>query len=158
MIFKTVNSKLEKASYDIEIKNIDLANGHWGSEKKIQEFLDQIEVFSYDKEKLDKNLVLHALRLIKGNIRIKELKFYRIPEENKIILMAVTNVPKFKDFSAFSREMSITFKKDKFAFSIVEVLSEEFDLIKKGEQAMPENWKIDEHLTDRINKLKHYQF
>ena len=158
MIFKTVNSKLEKTSYDIEIKNIDLATGHWGSEKRMQEFLDIVENFTYDKETLDKNIVLHALKLLKANIRIKDVKFYRIPEENKIILMAVTHVGKFKDFPTFSREMSITFKKDKFAFSIVEVLDEEFELVKKGEKTIPENWKFDEHLTDRINKLKHYQF
>jgi hypothetical protein len=158
MIFKTVNSKLEKSMYDIEIKNIDLALGHWGSEKKIQDFLDIVENYTYDKETLNKNIVLHSLSLLRDNIRIKEMKFYRIPEENKIVLLAVTHVAKMKDFPMFSREMSITFKKEKFAFSIVEILDEEFELIKKGEKTIPENWKYDELLTERFDKLKTYQF
>ena len=156
MIFKTVNAKLEKTSYDIEIKNIDLAPGHWGSEKKIYDNLDNIENYTYDKGSMDKNLVLHALKLLKMNLRVKDMKFYRIPEENKIILLAVTMVPKFKEFEPFSREMAITFKKEKFAFAIVEILMEEYELIKKGEKTIPANWKVDEALTDRFNKLKEY--
>lgn len=157
MIFKTVNAKIEKRAYDIELKNIDLASGHWGSEKKMADYLDTIENFTYDKEAMNKNLVLHALKLMKENYRIKDMKFYRIPEENKIILLAVTNVGKFKDFEMFSREMSITFKGEKFAFAIVELLVQEYELITKGEKTIPETWKLDDQLTDRFNKLKHYQ-
>lgn len=156
MIFKTVNTKIEKTTYDIEIKNIDLASGHWGSEKKVAEFLDTVENFTYDKESLDKNIVLHALKLMKANPRVKDMAFYRIPAENKIILLAITHVPKFKEFDTFSREMSITFKRDKFAFSVVEVLDQENELIKKGEKKIPETWVLDEPLTNRYNKLKFY--
>jgi hypothetical protein len=158
MIFKTVNAKLEKTAYDIEIKNIDLASGHWGSEKKIFDYLDGVEVFTYDKDTLNKNIVLHALMLLKENVRIKDLKFYRVPDENKIILLASTSVAKFKEFETFSREMTISFKKDKFAFSIVEILPEETEQIKKGEKKIPESWVLDETLTARFNKLRHYQF
>jgi hypothetical protein len=156
MIFKTVNAKIEKTAYDIDIKNIDLATGHWGSEKKIVDFLDTVENFTYDKETLNKNLILHALKFMKGNLRVKDVKFYRIPEENKIVLLAITNVPKFKEFETLSREMTISFKKDRFAFSIVELLSEELEEIKEGKKALPESWKADDQLTDRFNKLKHY--
>lgn len=156
MIFKTVNSKIEKTAYEIDIKNIDLATGHWGSEKKIVEFLDTVENFTYDKETLNKNLILHALKFMKGNLRVKDVKFFRIPEENKIVLLAVSNVSKFKEFEPFSREMTISFKKDKFAFSIVELLTEEYDEVKEGKRTLPESWKIDDALTDRFNKLKHY--
>jgi len=156
MIFKTINSRIEKSSYDAEIKNIDLAPQHWGSEKKIFNYLDTVENFTYDKETLNKNLVLHALHLLKDNLRIKDMKFYRIPEENRVILFVVSNIGKFKEFEMFSREMSINFKKDKFAFSIIEVLKEENELIKKGEKTIPANWVLDETLTDRFNKLKEY--
>ena len=157
MIFKTVNTKIEKTAYEINIKNIDLATGHWGSEQKIAEYLDNIETFSYDKDSYNKNIILHALKLMKGNVRVKDIKFYRIPEENKLILLVISNVAKFKDFNIFSREMSITFKKDKLAFAIIEILNDEAEQIKKGEKSIPENWKFDEQLTDRFNKLKHYQ-
>jgi len=156
MIFKTVNTKIEKSTYDIEIKNIDLAPQHWGSEKAIVNYLDTVENFTYDKETLNKNLVLHALHLLSDNVRIKDMKFYRIPEENRVILFVVSNIGNFKDFEMFSREMSINFKKDKFAFSIIEILMKENELIKKGEKTIPANWVLDEQLTDRMNKLKEY--
>ena len=158
MIFKTVNSKIEKTSYDIELKNIDLSTGHWGSEKKMIDYLDAVESFTYDKETLDKNIVLHSLKILKDNVRVKDVKFYRIPEENKIILLAITNVGKFKEPELFTREMSISLKKDRFSFAIIELLKDEYEQIEKGEKAIPENWKLDEYLTGRINKLKHYQF
>jgi|SRR5271170_4704653 len=156
MIFKTVNANLDKASYNAEIKNIDLAPGHWGNEKKMFDYLDSVETFSYDKESFNKNIVLHALKLMKDNVRVKDVVFYRIPEENKLILMAVTDVAKFKDFDLFSREMSITFKREKFVFSIIEILDDENALIKKGEKKIPENWVLDEILTNRFSKLKYY--
>lgn len=158
MIFRTINHKIEKKSYDIELKNIDMASGHWGNEKTMTSYLDEIESFAYDKETFDKNLVIHALKLLKHNVRIEDVKFYRIPEENKIILCAVTDVPKFKEFDTFTREMSILLKREKLSFSIVEVLHDENELIKKGEKIIPENWKFDEKLTARFEKLKHYQF
>ena len=157
MIFKTVNSKIKKTAYDIDIKNIDLANGHWGSEKKIAAYLDIVENFLYEKDSFDRNMVLHALKLMKENRRIKDLAFYTIPEENKLILLATTEVNKFKEFDTFSREMTIAFKKDKFTFSIVELLYKEADEIKAGTKKLPENWRLEERMTDRINKLKHYQ-
>lgn len=158
MIFKTLNSKIEKSSYEINIKNIDLALEHWGSESKIVGFLDTIENFIFDKDTFNKNIILHSLKLLKNNIRIKDILFYKIPEENKIILLAITEVKKMKNFELFSREMTISFKKEKFIFSIVEILDEEYDLIKKGEKSIPGTWKIEEQLTNRFAKLRHYQF
>lgn len=157
MIFKTINAKLEKSSYNAEIKNIDLASGHWGSEKKVFEYLDEIETFSYDKSSFDKKLVLHALKLLKENPRISDMKFYRVPEENRIILLCSTKVTKFKDVDIFQREMAIALKRDKLSFSIIEILPEESEQLKKGEKTIPESWKLDEQMTDRLNKLKHYQ-
>lgn len=156
MIFRTVNTKIEKPAYDINIKNIDLASGHWGSEKKMIDYLDSIEGLIYDKDSLNKNLVLHALELMKSNVRIKDMKFYRIPEENRVVLLAVSHVGKMKEFEMFTREMSIDFKRQRFAFSIIEILLEENELIKKGEKTIPANWQLDEQLTDRFAKLKYY--
>jgi len=156
MIFKTVNTKLEKTSYEIDIKNIDLASHHWGSEKRIFEYLDQVENFLFEKDTFNKKIVLHAIKLMKDNHRILDIKFYRIPEENRLILLATTAVHAFKPFETFSREMSITFKKEKFAFAIIELLEKEAEDIKNGEKAIPANWQLDEQLTDRFNKLKEY--
>lgn len=156
MIFKTVNSKIEKNSYDIVIKNIDLASHHWGNEKRIAEYLDTIENLFFDKDTFDRKIVLHAIKLMKDNHRILDVKFYRVPEENHLILLATTAVPKFKEFDLFSREMSIHLKKEKFAFSIIELLEKEAEEIKEGKKTIPANWQFDERLTDRINKLKEY--
>lgn len=156
MIFKTVNSTLEKTAYNIDIKNIDLAPEHWGSEKQIFSFLDEIENFMYNKETFDKNLILHSIKLLKNNIRVEDAKFYRIPEENKLILAVFTAVSNFKNFDSFSREMSISFKREKFSFSIIEIIKEETKKIKTGELIIPETWKLDEKLTDRMIKLKEY--
>lgn len=158
MIFKTINNTISKSAYDINIKNIDLASEHWGSEKKMTDYLDTVENFTYEKETLNKNLVLHALKLYKDNIRIKDIKIYRIEEENKMILLVSSEIGKMKDFETFSREMSITFKKDKFAFSIIEILPHDVEQIKKGEKTIPANWKFDERLTGKLNVLKNYEF
>lgn len=156
MIFKTVNATIEKGSYDIIIKNIDLASHHWGNEKRIAEYLDVVENLLFDKDTFNRQIVLHAIKLAKANHRVMDVKFYRIPEENRLILLATTAVPKFKEFDTFSREMTINFKKEKFAFSIIELLDKEAEEIKKGEKAVPANWQFDEQLTDRFNKLKEY--
>lgn len=156
MIFKTVNLNIEKAAYDINIKNIDLAQGHWHSEGRMVDFLDGLEVLVYEKDTIDKKLVLNALQLKKDNLRIKDMKFYRIPEEHRIVLFVVSNIAKFKEPEIFTREMSITLKRHKFAFSIIEVLVEENELIKKGEKTIPANWVLDETLTARWQKLKEY--
>jgi ubiquinone/menaquinone biosynthesis C-methylase UbiE len=156
MIFKTINAKIEKGSYDIVIKNIDLASHHWGNEKKIAEYLDMVENLLFEKDTFDRKIVLHAIRLMKENHRVLDVKFYRIPEENKLILLATTAVHAFKPFDTFSREMSITFKKEKFSFAIIELLEKEAEEIKKGDKVIPDSWQFEERLTDRFNKLKDY--
>lgn len=156
MIFKTVNATINKTAYDIDIKNIDLSSGHWGSEKQIAAYLDPIETFLYNKETFDKNLMLHTAKIVKENRRISSIAFYRIPEENKLIMLATTEVARFKDFGTFSREMTINFKKEKFVFSIVELLYKEAEEVKAGTKKLPETWQLDEALTSRFTKLKDY--
>lgn len=156
MIFKTVNSKLEKTAYTTEIKNINLATYHWGSEKNIQSYLDEVENFLYNKETFNKNIILHAIKLMKGNHRVLDAKFYRIPEENKLILLTTTAVQKFKEVETFAREMNIQFKREKFSFAIVELLEKEAEEIKAGTKTIPANWVLDEPLTSRLDKMKHY--
>src|SRR5580698_5516867 len=104
MIFKTVNSSINKTTYEINIKNIDLAAHHWGSEKHIAAYLDEVETLYLNKETFDKKIVLHAISLMKANHRVLDVKFYRIPEENKLILLTTSAVGKMKDFEMFSRE------------------------------------------------------
>ena len=158
MIFKTVNQTINKTAYDINIKNIDLAAYHWGSERHIADYLDQIENMLPDKDNFNKNIVLHAIKLLKENHRVLDMKFYRVPDENKLILLTTTDVGKFKDPETFTREMSITFKHDKFSFSVIEILKKEGEEIKAGTKAIPANWVLDEALTSRWAKLKEYAF
>jgi len=158
VIFKTVNHKVEKPSYNINIANIDMAGGHWNSEKYICDFFDAIENFLYEPESLDRNLILHSLKLLKDNKRIDDMKFYRLPAENKLILLVSTDTLKFKEVPVFEREMSISFKRDKFIFSIVELIGDDCKLLKDKEKSIPISWEFDEKLTGKLNKLKHIQF
>lgn len=158
-LFKTINTTINKPSYDISIKNIDASNIHWGSEKSIISALDEIENLYIDKENFNKKIVLFALDMKKYNQRIEDIKFYRIPEQNKLIILAITNVKKFKDVVPFKREMNITLKKQgNFSFSIIELLEDENKALKKEEKGVPENWQLDEALTARFNKLKGYSW
>jgi hypothetical protein len=157
MIFKTVNSKIEKTAYDITIKNIDLSGGHWGSEKEIINYLDEIDSFSYDEATFTKNIILHALRLKKENFRIKNLEFYRIPEENKLIILATTMVARMKEVPPFEREFNIQLKRNsKLCFSIIELLEIDRKDLEKDGKGVPANWIVDEYLTTRYGRLKEY--
>jgi len=156
-IFRTINTSIEKPAYNITIANMDCSTDHWGNEKQIFDGLSSTELFFYDQENLNKNWVLLALKIIKANPRIKDLKFYRIKEENKLILLAISEVPKFKEVELFKREMLIDFKKIGSKFSIIEVLSKEIEDWQKEGKTVHENWVLDEYLTDRFNKLKGYQ-
>lgn len=157
MIFRTVNDTYEKPSYKIEIKNIDMAGWHWSSEKEMYSWFDEIENFLHDKDTFNKQLVLHILALLKAFHRIKDIKIYRIPAENKIILLVMSEVGKFKSPELFTREMSIVFKREKFALSIIEIVKQEFEAWKKAEGKVPEGWELDEKMTDKIKMLKEYQ-
>lgn len=154
-VFKTLNSTIEKSAYTIKIANIDASAYHWGSEKQIACYLDEVENFLYDKENFDKNMILHAIELVKSNTRIQDLKFYSIPENNEMLLLATTNVRKFKETDPFSRKISIEFKKHKFVFSIIEVLEEEK---KQKDFAIPSNWKLEEKLQRRFSLMNNYAF
>lgn len=157
IIFHSVNKKIEKPSYDIEIKNINISGEHWGSEKSIVSFLEEIEGMLYDKENFQKNMVLHTLSLY-NNPRTQNLVFYTIPEENKIILLSTNQMRAFKEDEFLSREISIVFKKQKFAFSIIEIVEKEEKEITEGKKIIPTAWVFDEYMNKRINKLKHYNF
>jgi|ERR1019366_562709 hypothetical protein len=157
IIFKTADVKIEKPAYDITVKNVNISGEHWGSEKFIVSFLEEIEGMLYNKEDFQKNMVLHTLSLY-NNPRTTNLVFYTIPEENKTILLSTNQIKNFKDVDFLSREISIVFKKQKFAFSIIEILEKEEKEINEGKKAIPVNWIFDEYMNKRINKLKHYQF
>src|SRR5271166_5860566 len=157
MIFKTISSKLEKPNYDISINNIDCAYGHWGDENKIIAHMSKVEDFIYDSDKLDENVLSHCLGLVKANRRIKNIRFFRIPDENKIICLALSEVHRFKKPEILSREMNITFKKKKFSFSIIELLEDEEKEMKKDGKAMPDSWQSDEKLNKRFDMLKNFQ-
>lgn len=154
-VFKTLNSTIEKSAYTIKIANIDACGNHWGSEKQIASALDDIENYRLDKENFDKNMLLFAIAVKNSNPRITKLQFYTIPEEDKLIFLATTDVRKFHDAPLFSREISISFKREKFSFALIEVLEEE----KKQEGfAIPPNWKPEERMQKRFGIMANYAF
>lgn len=157
-VFKTLNATIEKPSYTIDIKNIDHSDNHWGPEKRIMEYFDSIDTFLYQPDKLNKNIITHVLKLLKSNPRIEDIKFYKIPEENKLILLVYSDVREFNKYEIFSKEISAKFKKDNFKFSIIEILKSDMEELKAGAKTIPEHWKLDEELTNRLNKYKYYDF
>ena len=156
MIFKTVNATIEKKAYNVYIKNIDLAMGHWWGEKEIVNFFDEIETLLHNEDDFQKNFTMLVCDLVKYNRRIEDLKFFDVPEENRVVVCAFTKVKKFKEFDTFSREMSGFFKHQKKTFSIVEIIFEEWEEIKKGEKKFPENWKPNEYMQSKFDKLKDF--
>lgn len=153
-VFKTSNLEIEKRSYKITIKNIDLSSDHWGSEKDITTFLDDVESFTFDKDTFNKNILKHALRLTKYTPRLLDLKFFRVENENRLILLATTAVRAFKKVDILSREMSIAFADSKFTFSIIELLEDEVKEMKEKKIELPANWKLDDYLNDRYAMMK----
>jgi hypothetical protein len=150
MIFKTVNSTIEKPSYTITIQNIDLAQGHWGSEKHIVQFLDEIETLYYDRENFQRNLIRHCMGILEYNIRVEEMRFYNT--ETGLVLVCVSDRRNFDEKVAWlDRRMEINLKRENFTFSIVEMLKKEVE----GSQ-VPETWIENVEMNERINRLKNF--
>jgi acyl-CoA synthetase (AMP-forming)/AMP-acid ligase II len=155
-VFKTNNFNVEKTYYTLAAKNIEISSDHWGSEKYITAFFDEVENFLYHPDDFNKKIISHSLNLLKSNRRIKEAAFYRIPDKNQLILAVITEVRKLHDFETFSREITAFYKKNKFSFSIVEIVEEDDKLIKDGKQKIPSDWIFDEKMTDKLDTLKDY--
>jgi len=149
-VFKTVNVEIEKRAYTLKIQNIDLAGDHWGSEKDIVSYLDEVESFTYNKDTFDKSILKHVLALKKYTPRATAIKFFRIPEENKLLVLVSTKVPRFKKVELLSREMSISFSDSKITFAIIELLEEEEKEMKDKKMTLPANWVADDYLNDRF--------
>jgi hypothetical protein len=160
MQFKTLNSKIEKTAYNINIQNIDTAHGHWNGEKQIVAYLDGVEnyLYSTDKNEFNNNIVNHAITLMKDNYRIRDAAFYRIPSENKLILLVTSLVHRFKKPEIFSRAMTIAFNKHKFTFSIVELLEDEEKELLTGKVKMPAAWEKADDLNKRLELMRMIAF
>jgi hypothetical protein len=154
-LFKPLNSTVEKSNYTITIKNQNISNEHWGSEANIVKYLDEIDTFLYDKETSDKRIVKHATELAKYNMRFQEMEFFRVPEENKLILFVVVDAKKFEDNDPFTREINISFKRhNKFSFSIVEIYPDDLKAIKEGTKTFPATWQKDEAMSNKLTTFR----
>lgn len=158
MIFKTINSKVEKPNYTINIQNIDASGDHWGSERDIIEYLTMFENALYEPDTLNDSILTHALTLARVNRRIKNLSFYRIPEENRIVFLARTDIFRFKEPEILSREMSISFNKHKFALSIIELLESEEKILNESKTSFPEKWKFDDTMNKRYGLMSTFLY
>lgn len=153
-VFTTANFEIEKKYYKLSVKNIEISSDHWKNEKFIIAFFDEIENLLYKPEEFDKKIISHSLNLLKSNRRIKEAAFYRIQDKNQLILAVITEVKKLHNFEIFSREITTTYKRGNFSFSIIEIVEEDDNLIKKSEKKIPETWVFDEKMTTKLNTLK----
>jgi hypothetical protein len=153
-IFKHLNSKIEKSSYDITIQNIDASNDHWGNEKDITQFLGEIEGLSYDKDNFDKNLVKHSLAIINYNPRTEDMIFYK--QGRNIVLLTIADRRSFSDVEWLSRRLEINLKRQGFSFIVIEVLKKEYEEVAKGTKTLPETWVLDEDLNKRLSRMKNF--
>jgi hypothetical protein len=150
MIFKTVNSTIEKPSYVITIQNIDLAQDHWGSEKNILRFLDEVETLYYDRENFERNLIRHCMTILEYNIRVDEMRFYNT--KTGLALVCVSDRRNFDPTTPWlSRRMEINLKKERFTFSVVEMLKKEIE-----DSQVPGTWIENAEMNERINRLKSF--
>lgn len=159
-VFRCLNSKVEKPSFTIDIKNIDVCAGHWNSEKEIVEFLTEIENLSYEMETIDRNIVKMILDILLNFSKIEDVKFFRIPAENKLICFVVSDMRKFrKEEDLFAREFGIALKRNSnFAFSVVDMVKEDYKEVIKGTKIFPNNWELDEKMTNKLAKMRGASF
>jgi len=153
-VFRPLNSKIEKSSYDITIQNLHVAAGHWGNEKDIVPFLEEIETLSYDREDFNKNLVKHCLAVLQYNVRTEDMFYYK--EGRNIILLTVADRRSFGEVEFLSRKLEINLKRQGFSVSIIELLKPEYEEVKAGTKALPETWVLDEELNRRLNRMKNF--
>ena len=154
MIFKPLNTTIEKSAYTIRIANMDVANGHWGTEKSIAKWLEDIETISYQREEFPKLLVKHCLDILKYNIRTEKITFYAA--KNQIILLVVSDRRSFGDVEFLSRKMEIELKKQGMTFSIIEILKPENKDLDDGIKVLPSEWKFDEELNTKLSRYSNF--
>lgn len=152
MIFKQMeNQKIEKKDYTITINNMECGNGHWNNEKYIEKLFANIYEELYNKDNINNTICKFAAKVI-DNDRVDDIFFYR--EGDKIIILAISEVPNFHDTEAFSRYIEGSFKGQKEIFAINEITTAEYFKVSKGEIKIPESWILDEGLTNRFNVMK----
>lgn len=154
MIFKPLNATVEKKAYTVRIQNMDVANGHWGTEKSIVSWLEEIDGLSYDRERFSRNLVKHSLDILNYNIRVDDMTFYSC--KNQIILLEVADRRSFIDVDFLSRKIEIELKNQNLTFSVVEILKPEQKELLEGKKILPKEWIIDNELNDLLGKLKNF--
>lgn len=154
MIFKPLNTKIEKNAYDITIQNLDIAMGHWGTEKSLIKFLDEIETISYDRDSFEKNLAKHCMLILASNIRTEDMKFYK--DGKNIILLTIANRRSFAETEWLSRKINLDLKKSGFSFTIIEILKPEYKELQEGKKVLPETWILDTDLNKRVEQLKNF--
>lgn len=153
-VFRPLNTKIEKSSYDITIQNLHIANDHWGSEKNIMQFLEEIETLSYDRDNFDRSLTKHSVAILQYNLRTTDMIFYR--NGRNIVLLTIADRRSFTDDEFLSRKLEINLKKQGFVFSIIELLKPEYEDVKNGIKSLPENWVLDEDLNKRLSRMKNF--
>jgi len=147
VVFKTLNSTIEKNKSKIEIKNWLSSSQHW-SEKLLFEVLDKID---FNLQVLSKNnnpsdFLLFCVDILRANPRIQDLKLFK-DENNNFVFLFSSNVRNIGDVAPFERTISFTNKFVSFKFVELACKPEEIDSIK-----IPENWKLEELLTNKIKK------
>jgi hypothetical protein len=153
-VFRTLNTKIEKSAYDITIQNLDVSSNHWGNEKDIIPFLEEIELLSYDRETFNKKLIRHCLGILEYNLRTEDMFFYK--NGRNIVLLTIVDRRSFGDVEFLSRKLEINLKKQGFSFSMIELLKPEYEEVKKGTKALPETWILDEDLNKYLSKMKNF--
>lgn len=154
MIFKTFNHSSNLNNKEIDIKDINYSTGHWHSEKVVLSYIDKLEEFAYDKENLNTNIVRFCVDFMKQNFRISSILCFN--QEEKNILCCISDVKNITESELFSRKIDINIPRQNFSFSLVEISNKEFEKIKNKELNFPEDWKLNEKLTKKIDLMKSF--
>jgi hypothetical protein len=162
-IFHQINysekGKLEK----ISIKHLDTAYDHFGDKEKIISFLQDLRSSYYfslrhyqgaTKEEIQEAIDLEISQIVHNYLkpfpRITKVEFYRETKKNHLIVIVVSDIPKFHKVPLMKRKMMIEEKND-FKFHLIEILKPEAHKLEKD---LPKHWKLDQPMTAQYNRRK----
>lgn len=157
-IFYTISEEIVKDCFDVKIENLDASNDHWGNSKYIIRLADALELILYNKpefEMVASDLIKYWLGIIKDNPRIQEIQVYADKKEpNKLFCLLVSEMNSFKPENLLKRTITFNFKKQNKTVAFNEVTVSEFAKIKATNSLLPDNWQLNEALTNKLAKYK----
>ena len=143
VVFKTLNETIEKNNSKLEIKNWLSSEHHWKKSLLLQA-VDELDhnIQVLPEEGVSSEFIKLCVDMLRANPRIQDLKLFK-DENNKFIFLFLTDTRNIGDVAPLERRVEFNGKFS--SFKMVE-------LNDKAEYTVPENWKLEEYLTNKIKK------